>query len=93
MSLHDTVAPAVLNSAEIADLAERVARVLLPDDAGYQAECATFNLMTPVRPAVAVGATSVADVQAAVRFAGKRACRWQSSRPGIRWSAPPRARS
>ena len=48
MSPHATVAPAVLNSAEIADLAERVARVLLPDEAGYHAECATSSLMTPV---------------------------------------------
>jgi hypothetical protein len=46
--------------------------VSLPDDAGYAGECATFNLLTPVRPAVAVGATGVADVQAAVRFAAQR---------------------
>ena len=47
--------------------------VLLPDDADYPAECATFNLLTPVRPAVAVGALTVDDVQAAVRFAADRA--------------------
>ncbi|MGY4652875.1 FAD-binding oxidoreductase [Mycobacterium sp. URHB0021] len=46
--------------------------MLLPDDDRYAAECATFNLLTPVRPAVAVGATGVADVQAAVRFAAQR---------------------
>ena len=46
--------------------------MLLPDDDRYTAECATFNLLTPVRPAVAVGATGVADVQAAVRFAAQR---------------------
>ncbi|MEV6371857.1 FAD-binding oxidoreductase [Micromonospora musae] len=46
--------------------------MLLPEDADYLAECATFNLMTPVRPAVAVGATGVADVRAAVRFAAER---------------------
>ena len=58
---------------ETSDLIKQVAGpVLLPDDAGYQAECATFNLMRSVRPAVAVGATSVADVQAAVRFAAER---------------------
>lgn len=61
------------SAEEIADLRTRVAGpVLLPGDVEYAAECATFNLMTPVRPAVAVGATGVADVQAAVRFAAER---------------------
>jgi hypothetical protein len=71
--IEDTAGRASLSSAEIAGLTAQVAGpVLLPDDAGYQDECATFNLMTPVRPAVAVGATSTADVQAAVRFAAER---------------------
>jgi FAD/FMN-containing dehydrogenase len=49
-----------------------VGPVSLPADAGYQSECGTFNLMSAVRPAIAVGATSVADLQAAVRFAAER---------------------
>jgi hypothetical protein len=62
-----------LDSAEIARLTAEVAGpVLLPDDAGYPAECATFNLLTPVRPAVAVGALTHRDVQVAVRFAAER---------------------
>ncbi|MEO3821676.1 FAD-binding oxidoreductase [Plantactinospora sp. B24E8] len=43
--------------------------VLLPGDEGYAAECAAYNLATPHRPAIVVGATSPGDVQAAVRFA------------------------
>lgn len=43
--------------------------VLLPGDAGYAEETATWNLAQPQRPAVAVGATCVRDVQAAVDFA------------------------
>jgi FAD/FMN-containing dehydrogenase len=43
--------------------------VLLPGDEGYAAEVATFNPNNPLRPAVAVGVTSAADVQAVVRFA------------------------
>nr|WP_296071165.1 FAD-binding oxidoreductase [uncultured Actinoplanes sp.] len=43
--------------------------VFRPGDPGYDAECYTFNPMAPLRPAVAVGATSPADVQAVVRFA------------------------
>jgi hypothetical protein len=65
--------PAPMSRTETADLGKQVAGpVLLPNDAGYQTECATFNLMSALRPAVAVGATSVADVQAAVRFAATR---------------------
>lgn len=43
--------------------------VLLPGDDGYAAETATWNLAHPHQPAVAIGATSTADVRAAVRFA------------------------
>jgi FAD/FMN-containing dehydrogenase len=65
--------PVPLDSAEIARLTAEVAGpVLLPDAAGYPAECATFNLLTPVRPAVAVGALTVDDVRAAVLFAAER---------------------
>ncbi|MGY4650695.1 FAD-binding oxidoreductase [Mycobacterium sp. URHB0021] len=59
--------------AETVHLAAQVAGpVLLPYEAGYRVECDTSNLWTPVRPAVAVGALSVVDVQAAVRFAAER---------------------
>ncbi|NMO52865.1 FAD-binding oxidoreductase [Actinoplanes sp. TBRC 11911] len=45
--------------------------VLEPGDDGYDAEVVSFNLNLPLRPALAVGVTSVADVQAAVRFAAR----------------------
>ncbi|WP_424630281.1 FAD-binding oxidoreductase [Bradyrhizobium sp. SYSU BS000235] len=70
MNASDT---AVLSHAETAGLVKRVAGlVLMPDDPDFQTECATFNLMTPLHPAVAVGAICAADVQAAVRFAAGR---------------------
>lgn len=43
--------------------------VLLPGDDGFAEETATFNLALSHRPAVAIGATSATDVQAAVAFA------------------------
>ena len=43
--------------------------VLRPDDAGYQAAIATFNLTVRHRPALVVVAAGTADVVAAVRFA------------------------
>jgi FAD/FMN-containing dehydrogenase len=43
--------------------------VLVPGDDGYDAEVVSFNLNLPLRPAIAVGVTSAADVQAAIRFA------------------------
>jgi UDP-N-acetylenolpyruvoylglucosamine reductase len=65
--------PVSWGCAETVHLAAQVAGpVLLPYEAGYRAECDTSNLWTPVRPAVAVGALSVVDVQAAVRFAAAR---------------------
>ena len=51
-------------------LAEQVkGPVLTPGEDGYGNETAAWNLAVAHRPLVAVGATSVADVQAAVRFA------------------------
>ncbi|GAA5178777.1 FAD-binding oxidoreductase [Rugosimonospora acidiphila] len=44
--------------------------VVAPGDEGYLAETATWNTALAQRPTVAVGATSAADVRAAVRFAG-----------------------
>jgi FAD/FMN-containing dehydrogenase len=73
MMVHVKRDAASLTKAEAADLGKRVVGpVLRSSDVGYQDECATFNLMTPVRPAVVVGVTSVADVQAAVHFAAER---------------------
>jgi FAD/FMN-containing dehydrogenase len=70
MNVQASAGTAMLSRADVADLEMRVAGpVLLPDHADYPAECATFNLMTPVRPAVAIGAASVADIHAAVQFA------------------------
>ncbi|MBE8478455.1 FAD-binding oxidoreductase [Streptomyces justiciae] len=45
--------------------------VLEPGMDGYEAECATYNLVCPLRPAVVVGAGSEQDVVAAVRFAAR----------------------
>ncbi|WIX82199.1 FAD-binding oxidoreductase [Amycolatopsis carbonis] len=74
MSPYETVASESLTPAEVAGLSRRLTGpVVLPGDAGFEAECATFNLATPLRPAVAIGATTVADVRAAVRFAADRA--------------------
>ncbi|MET7951096.1 FAD-binding oxidoreductase [Micromonospora sp. NPDC005324] len=65
-----------IDMAEIKDLALELAAdlqgpVLTPDDAGYAAETATWNLAVPQRPSVVVGATSDVEVQAAVRFAAR----------------------
>ncbi|MFF5175412.1 FAD-binding oxidoreductase [Micromonospora sp. NPDC000089] len=60
----------MINPARTAELRDAVAGpVLLPDEAGYDGLCSTYNLVTPLRPDIAIGATSVTDVQAAVRFA------------------------
>lgn len=62
-----------LGAADIEQLSALVTGpVSLPGSAEYAAECATYNLTTPVRPAVAIGVTSVADVCASVRFAVER---------------------
>ncbi|MFG1604102.1 FAD-binding oxidoreductase [Actinoplanes sp. NPDC049265] len=60
-------------AGEFAELAAAVAGpVLTPGQAGYDEECATYNLMSPLRPEVAVGVTGVADIEACVRFAARR---------------------
>nr|WP_296068795.1 FAD-binding protein [uncultured Actinoplanes sp.] len=43
--------------------------VFVPGDVGYDAECFAYNLLTPLAPPIVVGAASVADVEAGVRFA------------------------
>jgi FAD/FMN-containing dehydrogenase len=45
--------------------------VLFPDDDGFADEAAVFNMAVAHDPHVIIGAASVADVQAAVRFAGE----------------------
>ncbi|MEH0927173.1 FAD-binding oxidoreductase [Micromonospora sp. CPCC 205558] len=45
--------------------------MLLPDDDGYDAECASYNLAAPQRPALVVGAKGIGDIQAAIRFAAE----------------------
>ena len=61
------------SGAEVAALSVAVAGpVLRPQDEGFAAECATFNLLSTVRPGIVVGATSPADVQAAIGFARDR---------------------
>ncbi|MFF4796236.1 FAD-binding oxidoreductase [Streptomyces sp. NPDC001276] len=63
-------AAANLRAEDVAALRQAVAGpVLEPGTEGYEEECATYNLMSPLRPAIVVGATSEADVQEAVRFA------------------------
>src|SRR4051812_46066778 len=47
--------------------------VFQPGDDGYDAERTGFQLDDPHRPSVIVGASSAADVQAAVTFAAERA--------------------
>lgn len=59
-------------SGLVAELSDRLAGpAFLPGEPGYSQECGTYNLMTPLRPRVAIGAETVADVQTAVRFAAE----------------------
>ncbi|WP_433728064.1 FAD-binding oxidoreductase [Actinoplanes sp. CA-051413] len=60
-----------IDPAELSRLvAEVTGPVLQPGDERYAEEVATWNLAVAQNPAVVVGATGPADVQAAVRFAG-----------------------
>jgi FAD/FMN-containing dehydrogenase len=64
---------ATVRREEATELAAQVAGpVLLPGDDGYAAECVGYNLALALEPALIVGVTSDADVQAAVRFAAER---------------------
>lgn len=70
MTFRASKAASELSAEDIAELAAAVTgEVFRPGDAGYDDECATFNLAITQRPAVVVGAAEPADVQAAVRFA------------------------
>jgi hypothetical protein len=63
----------VIRPEEAAGLAAQVGGpVLLPGEDGYADECALYNLNLVLEPALVVGVTSVADVQAAVGFAAQR---------------------
>ncbi|WP_063790219.1 FAD-binding protein [Streptomyces sp. NRRL B-24085] len=63
----------MLNPLTRAELAAQITGpVLEPEDEGFAAECAPFNLAVTHRPRVVVGAVNSADVQAAVRFAAQR---------------------
>lgn len=56
--------------ARIAELRDALTGpAFLPGEPGYDDECTTYNLTTPLRPDIAVGAADVADVRTAVRFA------------------------
>ncbi|MFF3438482.1 FAD-binding protein [Streptosporangium sp. NPDC002721] len=46
--------------------------VLFPEDDGFADEASVFNMAVTHRPHVIIGATGVADVQAAVNFAAER---------------------
>ncbi|QKG24578.1 FAD-binding oxidoreductase [Actinomadura verrucosospora] len=73
MATSEGARPVSLDGDDIRELAAEVAGpVSAPTGAGYADACATVNLLTPVRPAVAVGATGADDVRAAVRFAARR---------------------
>jgi len=61
-----------VRDSSVADLRHRLTGpAFLPGEPGYSRECSTYNLLTPLRPRVAVGAGTAADVQAAVRFAAE----------------------
>ncbi|MEU5566780.1 FAD-binding oxidoreductase [Micromonospora musae] len=72
MTFSDSSLPP-LSPQGVAPLVAAVAgSVLLPGDAGYDDERAVFNLNHELVPALIVVPKSVADVQAAVRFAASR---------------------
>ncbi|GLY02290.1 FAD-binding oxidoreductase [Actinoplanes sp. NBRC 101535] len=65
-----TASPEIPSAAAVAALRDAVTGpVLVAGDADHPAELATYNLTVVHTPAVVVGAATVADVQAAVRFA------------------------
>jgi FAD/FMN-containing dehydrogenase len=58
------------SATDLAGLARQITGVvLLPGQDGYDEECAAYNFAVPNHPAVVVGATGAADIQAAVGFA------------------------
>ncbi len=72
VSADNSVTYGDLRAEDIAALRRSVAGpVLEPGAEGYEAECATYNLICALKPAVAVGATDERDVLEAVRFAAR----------------------
>ncbi|GAB3275199.1 FAD-binding oxidoreductase [Kineosporia babensis] len=64
----------MVSAADVVALRAQVSgQVLLPGEPGHDIEAFTFNLLTPLNPAVVVAASSPQDVQAAVRFAADNA--------------------
>ncbi|MDG4795721.1 FAD-binding oxidoreductase [Micromonospora sp. WMMD1082] len=69
MASDDTLSK-ILAEPEVVQLSAAVAGpVFLPGDEGYDADRATYNLLTPQRPAVVVGVVNADDVRETVRFA------------------------
>ena len=69
----DPAGASTVRHEEALEFATQVAGpVILPGDDGYAAECVGYNLNLPLEPALIVGVTSDADVQAAVDFAAQR---------------------
>jgi FAD/FMN-containing dehydrogenase len=72
VAISDT-SPATVLPIGASELAAQVAGpVFLPGDDGYTEEAGVYNLKLLLEPALIVGVTSEADVQAAVRFAAER---------------------
>jgi FAD binding domain/Berberine and berberine like len=72
VAISDT-SPATVLPVGASELAAQVAGpVFLPGDDGYVEEAGIYNLSLVLEPALIVGVTSEADVQAAVRFAARR---------------------
>jgi FAD/FMN-containing dehydrogenase len=72
MTFSDSSLPSVLPEDAAPLVATVAGSVLLPGDAGYDAERAVFNLNHELVPAVIVVPLSAADVQAAVTFAARQ---------------------
>src|SRR3954469_11003905 len=72
MALSDSSLPPVSPEDAKPLMATVVGSVLLPGDAGYDEECAVFNLNHELVPAVIVVAESATDVRAAVAFAARQ---------------------
>ncbi|MCW0215620.1 MAG: FAD-binding oxidoreductase [Pseudonocardia sp.] len=66
-----TAVLSALTDLAATELATVTGPVLLPGDGGYAEEAAGFNAAYSPSPDVVVGATTAADVAAAVRFAGR----------------------
>jgi hypothetical protein len=77
MTFDDSSLPPVQSEDAATPVLVVAGSVLLPGEAGYDDECAVFNLNRELLPAAIVVAQSAADVQAAVAFAAGQ------HRPGL----------